>query len=627
MKAKAIIYDYRFLLAAIVAIAIFLRSFPAWLNPAWGVDYGIYYGITVKLADDPQFYQPHTGWGSSYEYFPVLYVITLAFHWITGASISFLLPKVAPVFGGLTVLILYFMALELFKSKRVALISAALLAVSTIQIYETSHAAPLTMGHFFLLLSLYFFIKYRNNESYTGPLYVSTMLLIASHHLSTYFYIISICAITIIRNWNVETWRPKIKTDVFYIIFASATTFIYWGFVATPVFRSFIGGATGLSPALIISLFYATLFACLLACKVKMAKYYHVPKVKPSMNFNWAMLGITFGGTLALIFIIKVIGAFGGARVNWPTMIFVVPLCSALVGFAAIGWSYLHFYKNGRFIKGWIIAILVSMLYSVVTSNGYLYIERHLEYIIEPMCIAAAAGFLGFIARFEYSKRRITVGLLACLIAAMAIGYPQYVSNAWQYPEDITESNVNAVDWMEASLPDGSTIATDHRMGVYLEANTTKNFKATFEKGIGLWNSTDWRECIGALEYNETEISGGQAYNFTRRVTYFLVDDLMYESGVNINLYSTSGSLIMIENTTYAMLNNESQPFHLVHRNCTYKWLNETALLETYNKSQGGIDFLDLEDEELMKHVGNWCEIYAVDWNFIESNRESGATP
>jgi asparagine N-glycosylation enzyme membrane subunit Stt3 len=187
---------------------------------------------------------------------------------------------VAPVFGGLTVLILYFIALELFGSRRVALISAAFLAVSTIQIYETSHAAPLTMGHFFLLMSIYFFIKYRKNESYTGPIYVSTLLLIASHHLSTYFYIISICAMTVIRNWNVETWKPKIKTDVFYILFASATTFIYMGIRRYSVFRSFMGAATGLSPALIISLFYAAFFACLLACKIKMARYYHVRKVR-----------------------------------------------------------------------------------------------------------------------------------------------------------------------------------------------------------------------------------------------------------------------------------------------------------------------------------------------------------
>lgn len=623
-SVKNVIYDHRFILGAIVAIAIILRSFPAWLNPAWGVDYGIYYGITVKLAEDPQFYQPHTGWGSSYEYFPVLYVITLAFHWITGAGIDFLLPKVAPVFGGLTVLILYFIALELFKSRRAALISAALLAVSTIQIYETSHAAPLTMGHFFLLLSMYCFIKYRENESYTGPLYVSTMLLIGSHHLSTYFYIISICAITIVRNWNAEAWKPKIKTDVFYIIFASAATFLYWGFIATPVFRSFMGAATGISPAIIISIFYATLFACLLACKIKMSRYYRVRKLKPSAHFNWAKLGITFIGTLVVIFVVKVIGAFGGARINWPTMVFVVPLCSALIGFAYIGWSYLHFYKNGRFIKGWIIALLVSLAYSAVTSNGYLYTERHLEYIIEPMCIAAAVGFLGFIAQFEHSRRRITIGLLACLIVAMAIGYPQYVSTAWQYPEEITGSDINAVNWMKANLPDDSVIAADHRMGVYLEANTTKGFKATFENGMALWNVTDWRECIETLQYNETLQDGSTTASIIRRVGYFLIDDLMYENGINIDLYSTSGALVMIQNTTYAMLNNESQPFHLIYRNCTYKLLNETALLETYNKSDVGIDFLDLEDEEFMEHVADWCEIYEVDWDFIESALAQG---
>lgn len=38
--------NWFFWLLIVTGIAIFVRSLPAWTNAAWGVDFGIYYGLT-----------------------------------------------------------------------------------------------------------------------------------------------------------------------------------------------------------------------------------------------------------------------------------------------------------------------------------------------------------------------------------------------------------------------------------------------------------------------------------------------------------------------------------------------------------------------------------------------------
>jgi hypothetical protein len=150
-------------LILVTAVAILLRALPSLINAAWGVDFGIYYGLTNSFVETKSLINPYNGWGSSYQYFPVLYAITGSIHFITGIDTIQLLPKIAPIFGGLTIPLLYFIVYELFKDRNIALISSALLSTATFHVYQTSHAAPLTIGHFFMMISIYFFINSLKN--------------------------------------------------------------------------------------------------------------------------------------------------------------------------------------------------------------------------------------------------------------------------------------------------------------------------------------------------------------------------------------------------------------------------------------------------------------------------------
>ena len=77
-----------------------------------------------------QIFSDYGGWGGSYQYFPVLYVITAFGHWLTGADVFELMSKIAPIFGGLTILIFYFIVYEWLRNKNVAILSALFLSIA-----------------------------------------------------------------------------------------------------------------------------------------------------------------------------------------------------------------------------------------------------------------------------------------------------------------------------------------------------------------------------------------------------------------------------------------------------------------------------------------------------------------
>ena len=92
---KQLSRNWIFWLILITGVAIIIRSIPAWLNAAWGCDFGIYYGLTKSFVESGELYNPYYGWGNSYQYFPVLYSVTGVAHWVTNLDILTIMPKIA----------------------------------------------------------------------------------------------------------------------------------------------------------------------------------------------------------------------------------------------------------------------------------------------------------------------------------------------------------------------------------------------------------------------------------------------------------------------------------------------------------------------------------------------------
>jgi hypothetical protein len=593
-KIHEITKSWVFWLLVVTGVAIIIRSAPAWINYAWGADFGIYYGLTVRMIENPQIFTPYDGWGDSYSYFPVLYIVSAFGHWLTGMDLIWIMGKIAPIFGGLTILIFYFIVYELTKNRTIALLSSFLLAIVPFHVYQTSHAAPLTMGHFFMMLSMYFYIRFSKNSKYLVPLMISTLLLIMSHHLTTYFYLIALLFILIIKSLNTEIkmmWK-----DITYITTFSAMTFSYWFFIATPVFSNFMERGTLFQAYQLIIIFFAALFMILVF--VHLAKKYLPKYMSFFRNLFWSDAAYNHKRALvyfciSVVFILcaEVIFLFvnfpvSGIRMTPLAIFYSLPLVF-FIGISSWSMEYLRGIKNYWFFKAWLLAMITSFTYTILTSNHTLFPDRHIEYIAAPLCFLASVGvielFKGRSTKIEsitFSKhslhspiKTISFIVIGSIIFSNAVAvYPVYDSLEWM-DESIPETTVYALGWINENLDSNTTIfATDLRLSKLLWA---EGYNSTYSYTYEMWICESWFQSISDLDSNKNH----------SRVTHILIDDSMYDTSVNIKLK------ISLYMTTKSYNKFLHPPFKLVYRNTT---LNQNM-------------------EEI-----HWTEIYEVNWNYIE---------
>ena len=594
-KLGEMVKSWIFWLIIVTGIAIAIRSLPAWTYYAWGADFGIYYGLTSRLVENQQIFLAYDGWGSSYNYFPVLYFVSAFGHWLTGADLMWVMAKIAPVFGGLTVLIFYFIVYELTKKRNIALLSSLFLAVIPFHVYQTSHAAPLTMGHFFMMLSIYFFIKYSQNYKYLAFLMISTILLIMSHHLTTYFYLISLLLIVLVK--SLETELKFLWKEITYLTVGSALTFSYWFLVATPVSDNFMEGGIPFQSQQVAVLFYVVMYGALFGSYV--AKKYMSSLVNFVRKLFWSDTPnrhkralAYFISSVIIILSIEFIFLFvsfpaSGIKMTPLAIVYSLPIVF-FIGIGCMGLEYLKDVENSWFFKAWLLATIGSFVYSVVTSNHTLFPDRHIEYIAAPLCFIVSVGIIKFIKTkvkiqsISLNKELLTqpIKVIALVIVAGVVFsnavavYPVYDSLDWM-DEGISETTANAIGWMNENLDKNTTtIATDLRLSKLLWA---EEFNSTYQFTRETWFTETWQEC-----YEDLDGDGNHS-----RVTHILIDDAMRETSVNIRL------------KTNFYMTNESynkflyQPFTLVYRNAT---VNQNM-------------------EEI-----RWTEIYSVNWEFIDEN-------
>jgi len=565
------------------------------MNAAWGGDFGIYYGLTSRFVENQQIFNEYNGWGGMYNYFPVLYIFSALGHWITGVDLLWLMPKIAPIFGGLTVFIFYFIVYDLTKRRDVALLSSLFLAVVPFHVYQTSHAAPLTMGHFFMILSCYLFLKYMDQKKYLVPLMISTVFLIMSHHLTTYFFLITIFFIVVIKSIRVDL--RTMYRDVAYVLAASALTFSYWIFIATPVFSTFMNNGLSISSYFVILLFYIGLVGCLLGIAVmKKKKPAFIYRAKKTFTFHPAHSRkralIYFTAGFVFIFCAEIVFLFvnfpvSGIRMKPLSILYSIPMLF-FIGFGCLGVEYLKHMKNRWFFQAWLCAILSSFIYSLVTVNTTLFPDRHVEYLTVPACLFAAVGILYFFRSREYKvslslKKQLSYPTIQALFVLVVCGlvfsnavavYPVYTSLEWM-DESIPNETANAIDWMNDNLDRNNTlVATDLRLSKMIWA---EGMNATFEGTNDTWTSDTWVGCVADFDAEEHH----------HLVTHVLIDDVMRDISVNVRVLQS----VYMTNESYLKFSQE--PFTLVYRNATVNQQNEEI---------------------------HWAEVYSVNWTFIEQH-------
>jgi hypothetical protein len=606
-KPNELIKNWFFWLIVITIIAIILRSIPAWTNAAWGCDFGIYYGLTNSFVKNQALFNPYYGWGGSYQYFPVLYAVTGAAHWITGIDVLTIMPKIAPIFGGLSVLLFYFVVYKLLGDRKKALLSSLFLAVMPFHVYQTSHASPLTLGHFFMMFSIYLFIKFRDDIRFIIPLFISTILLIMSHHLTTYIYLISLIFIVFVENASQKDWTPFLKKDVGYILITSGLIFSYWILIATPVYNKFMSGGLKIGIISVSSNYTIILFYILFSLMfgivwLKRRLNIFIIREKPTSKSVIVKFSIT------MIIILSVMSVFSVIKIPWTnfsftplSIIYSMPLI-LIFAFGVAGFRYTRFIKNGSFIRGWLLAILVSFGFGIITNSSTILPHRHFEYMMAPLSIISIFGIRGIILKLNYEKiSKITeklsymkkpsfysfkkptilqkrqflyIAIILSLVTANAVSvYPSHVALNASY-EAISNEDFAVMEWMNGNCTkNGTVIASDHRLARVTEAI---GFNTTLDGASIIWISENVTDYMDELK--------GIGKNYSK-ITHILIDDVMKDKVVHVGF----GKIFYMTNESYEKFSY--QPFELVYRNAT---LNQ-----------------------YMEEV-QWTEVYLVNWTFIE---------
>ncbi len=640
ISLKELPKNWFFWLVLISSLAIIIRAIPGWTNAAWGCDFGIYFGLTKSVATQGEFFPEYLGWGSSYNYFPVLYAINIFAQWITGLDVLVIMPKLAPIFGGLTIPIFYFICYELLEDKKMALLSALVLAFLPFHVYQLSHASPLTIGHFFMILSMYFFIKFRKNNLYIFALAISTILLVMSHHLTTYFYIISLIFIIFFENASKDNWTKTIKKDIIYVFSTSIFIFSYWAFVATPVYESFM--KNGMSVAgikiganLIIMLFYILFFSSFGIVRIIRRYNQHIKEKVKNKEINVALWflwktnpfikkpepSIKSRVYLFMITMIICIGSlayFTTTPLPWtgfsldPTaLILTTPLLVAF-SFGVAGFRYTCHIKNGFFIRGWLIAIISSLFYAIISKSTTLFPHRHFEYLMYPVAILTIFGIGGIFSDPHYKaffskinekinlfvnyrrrkimfsqKKRIAI-LCFFIIFISSLGLSTYSSHEalGQSTEKITAEDINAINWFEGNVShNNSLIASDHRLERMMEAN---GFNTTNDETIYLWEAENTSEYIWELM--------GIGRNRSK-ITHIIVDSIMKNNEVHIGPKNGMFRTKHMTNDTWSG---------------GYDKFNSSIFKMVYRNESKSIN------EDIME-PSSWAEVYEVNWTYIQS--------
>lgn len=608
---REILKSWFFWLVIITGLAITIRSIPAWTNAAWGCDFGIYYGLTNSFVENKELFATYTGWGGSYQYFPILYIIMGAAHWITGLSILTIMPKLAPIFGGLSVLIFYFVVYELSKDRKKALLASLFLAVLPFHVYQTSHAAPLTIGHFFMMLSLYFFIKYRQHVKYSIPLICSTVLLVMSHHLTTYFFLITLIAIMFIENASQKQWTDTLPKDICYILLTSGIVFSYWIVIAKPVFESFMArgiqfGSLRLNSQSTLLLFYIVFFSLLAVIWVKRRYNLFLRDVRTPTPRSCLMKFF-----LSLFTCLVLMSAFFMMSLPWTnfrftplSILYAVPLL-IIISFGVAGFRFTRSTPSGLFIRGWLVALLISFCYVLLTKNSTMPPDRHLEYIMVPLSMIAVYGLYGvfsgrpstaqlyqtdkttsnaFLRHLTHKSQLISksqlifILLIVALVASNAMSvYPSF-SSLHAADEEISTEDISVIEWMEHHLDKNtSVIASDHRLSRMAEA---AGFNTTVDEASAIWTEENLSSYLFELD--------GAGKNYSH-ITHVIIDDSMKNRVVHVRF----GEIVYMTNASYEKF--LQQPFELLFRNVTF---NE-------------------EGEER-----DWTEVYQVNWTFIAEQHD-----
>lgn len=452
-----------FALAAVVLASVLLRLSPLLSYAFWGSDVGEYFTILRTLNVSGHLPTAYYGWGITYPYFPGMFLAQDAPLLLAPIGVPAAVDLIVPVLGSLAVLPFFLIGTEIAGDDRVALLAAAFLAVAMPHAYTTSHTAPAALGDLLAVSGLLLFLRLRRDPRVLVPLVLVAIAVILTHHLSAYFLLIMTFAAFLIRN----LLRPAVRDsalarEVGFLAFFGAATFAFWASVP-PFWDQVLHNVSGIPWWLLPAAFpvLVVIVAGLILLRRRVAWRFR-PR-QADLRHAVMMLAITLA-FLAGFSVLIMVGAIPSTTIAVPPSVLLafVPFL-VLLAFSAPGRAFLDFARDGFEVDSWLAALMGSALVGIVAAPLVLIPYRHMEYIVMPLGLFAAVGFVAVVDLLGPSRRRKAValgavGLLLAGNALIAIPPPALVAG-WQ--EGISPGVVDGALWGRGY--ESGLLAADHR--------------------------------------------------------------------------------------------------------------------------------------------------------------------
>jgi hypothetical protein len=488
-----------FALLSIFILAAILRLFQLLNFAVWGSDSGEYYYLTEQLTSSGQVSFEYDGWGFGYPYFPAMFIIISGFANLSGLSMFTVLLFVIPIISAVSVYLIFILTKRLLQNSTtikssttdmIALVSATFYAVAMPHIVTTSHPMPGALGDFLLLLCLLLLLKTYENHKFLIPLALCSIVLVFTHHLSSFLLVVIVIFIMLFREiTHVPEDVDRSKTDFGYISFLLSGIFIYWIFIAEPFKERVLENATGLDAGVTVLLAYigfAVLALIVFRVIPKFLKWKYI-KHKRSLKILLLRFGLFLFFSFLFMVIVAIIGVPGtDLEIEFMAIFTLAPLL-IFIAFATFGNTFARNAKDGMVVYGWLTALALMMCFSMALNSREILVYRIFQYLIPPLAVWIGVGFVLFFICIDKKKgsdvltvkdtnpvkTQIIISPNIKAIAVSMILILVIASSAFSYPpkgllsgfeEGTTDLEIESCIWLRESVEDDALVASDHRM-------------------------------------------------------------------------------------------------------------------------------------------------------------------
>ncbi len=504
-----------FLLALLLA-AIFLLTDPLLSYTLFGSDTGEYYRLTELLLANghlpvgQSFSGGYTGWGYAYPDFPGLFLLAAAGAGSMGIGVFGAITLLVPAVTALSVLPLFLLFRRIYPHDTIAVLGAGLATVAMPRLFSIAHPAPLAVGDLLAVAGLWLFVEGRRDARWYGPLALVGGALIVTHHLSSYFFLVSsLGGLLLFELWRPGGWSRRLPVRELVFLGGFTTALLLFWFQYARDFHGVLASG-GLPPALIgspVPLLLAALGALLLVgCLLRTYRRYrsHRPfrvrlPTDRSMMLDGALIAGGVVAGLSVLFLVPLPAT--QQELSPGTLLWFAPLLLTL-GFAGGSRRLLSLGRMGPWAIAWLLAIGLSALFALATNSAVLLPSRHAEYLVIPLglLVAVVLGYLALRAEAAWGPRGLVafgVAVVALLAANAIVAYPP--------PQDLGgfEEGLSAQDaalwmWTGTALPPSTVVVADHPLSSMLFG--FDGVYATWQNAGDVFVGTNWSQTARSLE-------------------------------------------------------------------------------------------------------------------------------